>query len=100
MLQTAGAQKRILLLSAEAGQMVHACGSLEDGDRDQRGTARNVRAAQSLSRKARRCRGGRSPISSLSTAPPIANVKLLEDPGKNLVVIMEDGKIFKNTIVQ
>jgi hypothetical protein len=23
---------------------------------------------------------------------PIANIKLLEDPGKNLVVIMNDGK--------
>lgn len=29
---------------------------------------------------------------------PIANIKLLEDPGKNLVVIMKDGKISKNTL--
>jgi imidazolonepropionase-like amidohydrolase len=29
---------------------------------------------------------------------PLANIKLLEDPGKNLVVIMKDGKIYKNTI--
>lgn len=29
---------------------------------------------------------------------PIANIKLLEDPGKNLVVIMKDGKILKNTV--
>jgi len=26
------------------------------------------------------------------TGDPIANIKLLEDPGKNLVVIMKDGK--------
>jgi imidazolonepropionase-like amidohydrolase len=29
---------------------------------------------------------------------PIANIKLLEDPRKNLVVIMKDGKILKNTV--
>ena len=26
---------------------------------------------------------------------PIANIKLLEQPAKNLVVIMKDGKIYK-----
>jgi imidazolonepropionase-like amidohydrolase len=29
---------------------------------------------------------------------PIANIKLVEDPAKNFVVIMKDGKIFKNTL--
>jgi imidazolonepropionase-like amidohydrolase len=29
---------------------------------------------------------------------PLANIKLLEDPGKNLLVIMKDGKIYKNTL--
>ena len=29
---------------------------------------------------------------------PIANIKLLEDPEKNLVVIMKDGKVLKNTM--
>jgi imidazolonepropionase-like amidohydrolase len=29
---------------------------------------------------------------------PIANIKLLEDPAKNLVVIMKDGKIYKNSL--
>lgn len=29
---------------------------------------------------------------------PVANIKLLENPGKNLLVIMKDGKIFKNTV--
>ena len=29
---------------------------------------------------------------------PIANIKLIEDPAKNLVVIMKDGKIFKNIL--
>ena len=27
---------------------------------------------------------------------PIANIKLIEDPAKNFVVIMKDGKIYKN----
>jgi imidazolonepropionase-like amidohydrolase len=29
---------------------------------------------------------------------PIANLELVEDPAKNFVVIMKDGKIFKNTL--
>ena len=29
---------------------------------------------------------------------PIANIKLIADPAKNLVVIMKDGKIYKNQI--
>ena len=30
---------------------------------------------------------------------PIANIKLIEDPAKNFVVIAKDGKIFKNTLL-
>jgi imidazolonepropionase-like amidohydrolase len=29
---------------------------------------------------------------------PIENIKLIEDPGKNFVVIMKDGNIYKNTL--
>ena len=29
---------------------------------------------------------------------PIADIKLIQDPAKNLVVIMKDGKIYKNTL--
>jgi len=29
---------------------------------------------------------------------PIANIKLIEDPAKHFVVIMKDGKIYKNTL--
>ncbi len=29
---------------------------------------------------------------------PVTNIKLMEDPGKNFLVIMKDGKIYKNTI--
>ena len=29
---------------------------------------------------------------------PIANIKLIEDPAKNFVVIMKDGRIYKNTL--
>jgi imidazolonepropionase-like amidohydrolase len=29
---------------------------------------------------------------------PIANIKLAEEPAKNFVVIMKDGKICKNTV--
>jgi imidazolonepropionase-like amidohydrolase len=29
---------------------------------------------------------------------PIANIKLLEDPEKNLLVIIKDGRIFKNSL--
>jgi imidazolonepropionase-like amidohydrolase len=29
---------------------------------------------------------------------PLANIKLIEDPGKNFLVIMKDGTIYKNTL--
>lgn len=29
---------------------------------------------------------------------PVANVKLIEDPEKNFVVIMKNGKIYKNIV--
>jgi imidazolonepropionase-like amidohydrolase len=29
---------------------------------------------------------------------PIADLKLVEDPAKNFVVIMKDGAVFKNTL--
>jgi len=29
---------------------------------------------------------------------PLANIKLIEDPGKNLMIIMKDGKIYKNAL--
>jgi imidazolonepropionase-like amidohydrolase len=29
---------------------------------------------------------------------PLKNIDLVADPGKNFVVIMKDGKIYKNTV--
>ena len=29
---------------------------------------------------------------------PVANIKLIEDPAKNFLVIMKDGVIYKNTV--
>ena len=29
---------------------------------------------------------------------PLENIRLLEDPQKSLVVIMKDGRVFKNTL--
>jgi imidazolonepropionase-like amidohydrolase len=29
---------------------------------------------------------------------PLENIKLVEDPGKNFLVIMKDGKIYKDTL--
>ena len=34
----------------------------------------------------------------LVNGDPIDNIKLIEDPAKNFVVIMKDGKIYKNTL--
>src|SRR5262249_58646618 len=31
---------------------------------------------------------------------PIANIRLIEDPEKNLLVIMKDGRIYKNALRQ
>ncbi len=29
---------------------------------------------------------------------PLADIRLIEDPAKNFVLIMKDGKVFKNTL--
>jgi imidazolonepropionase-like amidohydrolase len=29
---------------------------------------------------------------------PLADLKLIADPGKNFVVIMKDGRVYKNTL--
>jgi imidazolonepropionase-like amidohydrolase len=29
---------------------------------------------------------------------PVANIELMEEPDKNLLVIMKDGKIYKNSL--
>jgi len=31
---------------------------------------------------------------------PVENIKLLENPDKNLLVIMKDGKVYKNLVGQ
>lgn len=31
---------------------------------------------------------------------PVANIKLIEDPAANFVVIMKDGKIYKNKLAK
>ena len=51
-----------------------------------------IRASSASSKKAR------SLTFCSSTAIRIANIKLIEDPAKNFVVIMKDGKIVKNTL--
>ena len=35
---------------------------------------------------------------TLVDGDPIANIKLIEDPVKNFLVIMKDGKLFKNIV--
>ena len=85
-----------------AGQvcaLVHPRRNARHGDRDQRRTAGAcpasaipTPASSASSRKAR------SPTSCWSTATRIANIKLIEDPAKNFVVIMKDGKIYKNIL--
>jgi len=29
---------------------------------------------------------------------PLSNIRLIEDPERNLLMIMKDGKVFKNTL--
>ena len=71
----------------------------QDGHRDQWRTAGAVRAAQSLSREAwRSSKRARSPIFSSSTAIRSPTSRSIENPEKNFLIIMKDGKIFKDTL--
>ncbi len=46
------------------------------------------------------CRpGGALPDLLLVEGDPISNIKLLENPAKNLLVILKDGKVYKNAAV-
>ena len=31
---------------------------------------------------------------------PLENIRLIEDPGRNFVIIMKDGKVYKNTLAK
>jgi imidazolonepropionase-like amidohydrolase len=31
---------------------------------------------------------------------PLENIRLIEDPGRNFVVIMKDGTVYKNTLAK
>ena len=31
---------------------------------------------------------------------PLQNIKLIEDPGKNFLIIMKDGRIYKNALAK
>jgi hypothetical protein len=40
------------------------------------------------------------PLRLLVDGDPIADINLIEDPEKNLLVIMKDGRIYKNALRQ
>jgi hypothetical protein len=63
-----------------------------------RRVARNVRTSQPPSWKTGR--GGRRRVgrSSAIDGNPIDNIKLIEDPAGNFIVIVKDGKIYKNLL--
>ena len=69
-----------------------------DGHRDQRRTARAIRAAQSLSGKLGIIEEGAFADLLVVDGDPIANIALVENPEKNFLIIMKDGKIYKDTL--
>ena len=82
----------------QAGTLVHPRRNARHGDRDERRTAGPVREAQPLSRQAG-CRGRRcAGRSAAGRWRPLTNIKLIADPARNFVVIMKDGKVYKNLI--
>ena len=72
---------------------------LQDGDRRQRRAAGAVRAAQPLSRaSSASSQEGALADLLLVDGDPIANIELVEDPDRNFLVIMKDGRVYKNTL--
>jgi hypothetical protein len=55
---------------------------------------KNVRPDGACARRDRRSRVAAGPLS-----PPIANIKLIENPAQNFLVIMKDGTSHRNTVV-
>ena len=80
------------------GPLVHSCRSTRHSDWDQRRTAGTVWEAQSVPRKLGLVEEGALADLLLVDGDPIADIKLIEDPEKNLLVIMKDGRIYKNAM--
>ena len=79
-----------------ADPLVHPRRNARHGDWDQRPTAGTVREAQSVPGKLGVVEEGALADLLLVDGDPIANIELIEDPEKNLLVIMKDGSIYKN----
>ena len=85
--------------AGQARALVHARRNARHGDRDERRAAGAVRAsAIPIPASSAWSRKARSPTCCWSTAIRSQNIKLIADPAKNFVVIMKDGKIYKNTL--
>ena len=82
----------------QTGQLVHPRRSARHGDRDQRRIAGAVRERNPYPGKLGVVEKGALADLLLVDGDPIANIKLLEDPEKNLLVIMKDGRIYKNAL--
>ncbi len=76
--------------------LVHAGRGVEDGDRRQRAIARPVWKAESVRRRLGVEEGALRTL--LVDGNPLDDLTLVENPGKNFVVIMKDGKVHKNLL--
>ena len=85
-------------IADQACALVYPRRNAHHGDRHQRRAAGPVRQAQPLPRQARRRRRRRPGRSAAGRRRSVADIKLIADPAKNFVVIMKDGKIFKNNL--
>ena len=94
----AGARRAAGRDAGRADPLVHAGRSADDGDGDQRGTARLSGLRNPYPGKLGVVEEGALADLLLVDGNPLENIALVEDPAKNFVVIMKDGKVFKNAL--
>ena len=80
------------------GPLVHAGRGAEDGDGGQCRAARLSGPRSPYPGKLGVVQEGALADLLLVDGDPLANINLIEDPAKNFVVIMKDGKIYKNPL--
>ena len=78
--------------------MVHARRDAEDGHARQRPAARLSGPRNPYPGKLGVVEEGALADLLLVDGDPLANLELVADPEKNFVVIMKDGKVYKNTL--
>ena len=79
--------------------LVYAARGADHGDVDKRRIARSIRSRNPYPGKLGVVEEGALADLLLVDGNPLENIELVKDPARNFLIIMKDGKIYKNLVV-